>query len=592
MIFDTRWLVIALCFFIHLKTANAETFKTTISQARVSVQLAGQNDVADLGIRKLPWKWDSEFRKQAGIAHFTIPIEFSAADLSDFSSKGTGIGMSAINMGNRYRYRVNQGSWQDVGWDEVTTQYRSKPRWHVLPLAAMRVGVNTLELELRMQSANDAGLSMLELADIATSYAEYQRGNNIRHFGALVVALISCLIGGLALVMWRISAVKLFAWAGAAEILFGIRQMAIFIDYPPMATWIWNGFFASLFALYGGIVCHVSSLLIGKESHVLSRINAFYLWSSIPVLMIGNAIGDHLFYRYWLVFMLLLSALHIVRLVFYTVRAKDVNLQMFAVASGVAITLGLYDFLMIQINPAGLGRLRLATFASLLFNVTLAVVIVRQFIGIQKESIRSRLDAGIQQEQAKNGERQRIMKELHDSVGSHLVGLLSMIKGGAAQKDIESLTTDALQELRIAVDAIQPVNGNLAAVLATLRHRLQPRLDAMNLKLIWEVDDLPKLRALTPQGIQNIQRILLEAFTNIMHHAKATAITVKASHFFDQRLIKISVCDNGDGFDMSKLDSPGQGIRNMRSRAEALGASIDFHQRQPNGTCINLSISY
>jgi signal transduction histidine kinase len=84
----------------------------------------------------------------------------------------------------------------------------------------------------------------------------------------------------------------------------------------------------------------------------------------------------------------------------------------------------------------------------------------------------------------------------------------------------------------------------------------------------------------------------LEAFTNIMHHAKATAITVKASHFFDQRLIKISVCDNGDGFDMSKLDSPGQGIRNMRSRAEALGASIDFHQRQPNGTCINLSISY
>ena len=184
------------------------------------------------------------------------------------------------------------------------------------------------------------------------------------------------------------------------------------------------------------------------------------------------------------------------------------------------------------------------------------------------------------------------MTELHDSVGSHLVGLLSLIKGGAARKDIESLTTDALQELRIAVDAIQPVNGNLAAVLATLRHRLQPRLDAMNLKLIWEVDDLPKLQSLTPQGIQNIQRILLEAFTNIMHHAKATSITVKAAHFFDQRLIKISVCDNGDGFDMSKLDSPGQGIRNMRSRAEALGASIDFHQRQPNGTCINLSISY
>jgi signal transduction histidine kinase len=290
--------------------------------------------------------------------------------------------------------------------------------------------------------------------------------------------------------------------------------------------------------------------------------------------------------------MLLLTALHTVRLVWYTVRSKDVNLQMFTVASGVAMALGLYDFFMIQINPAGLGKLRLGTFTSLLFNVTLAVVIVRQFIAIQKESIRSRLDAGIQQEKAKNGERQRIMKELHDSVGSHLVGLLSMIKGGAPRKEIESLTTDALQELRIAVDAIQPVNGNLAAVLATLRHRLQPRLDAVNLRLIWDVDDLPKLQTLTPQEIQNIQRILLEAFTNIMHHAKATAITVKASHFFDQRLIKISVCDDGKGFDMGKLGSLGQGIKNMRSRAEALGAIIDFQPFIPNGTCIILSISY
>jgi hypothetical protein len=259
-----------VCAFLPVK---AETFKTTLAQANVSVQLKGEGDIIELGVRKLPWKWDSEFRKQSGIAHFTIPIEFSATELSNFSTKGTGIGMSAINMGNRYRYRVNQGSWQGVGWDEVTTQYRSKPRWHVLPLQAMRVGTNTLELELRMQPANDAGLSIVQLADIANSYAEYQHGNNIRHFGALVVALISCLIGGLALVMWRISTVKLFAWAGAAEILFGIRQMAIFIDYPPIATWIWNGLFASLFALYVGIICHVSCLLIGKDSPVISSIN-------------------------------------------------------------------------------------------------------------------------------------------------------------------------------------------------------------------------------------------------------------------------------------------------------------------------------
>lgn len=590
MIFATRWFVIALCLFMHLTSVNAETFKTTISEARVTVQLMGQGNAVDLGIRKLPWKWDSEFRKQAGVAHFTIPIEFRAADLSNFSAKGTGIGMSAINMGNRYRFRINEGSWQSVGWDELTTQYRSKPRWHVLPLAAMRTGTNTLELELRMESANDAGLSAVELADIATSYAEYQRGNNIRHFGALVVALISCLIGGLALVMWRISNVRLFAWAGAAEILFGIRQMAIFVDYPPVATWIWNGFFASFFALYVGIIWHLSSLLIGRNSLIISRFNVIYLWLSVPVLMVGYALGDHLVYRYWLFLMLSFSVLYMVRMVWYSVQSKDTNLRMFTVASVVAVALGMFDFFMIQINPSGLGKLRLSTFTALLFNVTLAVIIVRQFIAIQKESISSRLDAGIQQEQAKHGERQRIMKELHDSVGSHLVGLLSMIKGGAAQKDIETLTSDTLQELRIAVDAIQPVNGNLAAVLATLRHRLQPRLDAVNLKLIWQVDDLPKMNNLTPQGIQNIQRILLEAFTNVMQHAKATTITFKAVHMLSQGLVEISICDDGVGFDASKLESVGQGLKNMQSRAQSLGATIALAQDKARGTCMHLSV--
>ncbi len=587
----------------NIPSASAESFKISLNQANVAVQLKGQNEFVDIGTRQLPWKWDSEFRKKAGIGHFRLNFDFKPRGSDDLSTNigqivnadsldvSAGVGMTAINIGNRYRFRLNAGDWQNVGWNEERTQYRSKPRWHVLPSSVLKSGANILELELRMEPANDAGLSVVELADITNSYAAYQRGNNLRHFGALVVALISTLIGGLALAMWRVSNVKLFAMAGLAEILFAIRQMAIFVDYPPIDTWIWNGFFASFFALYVGIICYVSSLLVNKYSLIISRLNAVYLWLSIPVLMTGYALGDHLFYRYWLVFMLLLSALHMVRLVFYTLRTKDINLRMFTLASGVALVLGLYDFLIIQINPEGLGKIRLSTFASLLFNVSLAVVIVRQFITIQKESIRLRLDAGIQQELAKHNERQRIMKELHDSVGSHLVGLLSMIKGGAAHKDIESLTEEALQELRIAVDAIQPVNGNLAAVLATLRHRLQPRLDAMNLKLIWRVDDLPRCQNLTPQGIQNIQRILLEVFTNIMLHAKSKTISLSATYSPDNQCVDILITDDGVGFVLNLQTMAGHGIKNMLHRADAIGAKLSFQNMSSHGTCITLSLS-
>lgn len=584
--------MLLFCLVCAFLPAKAESFKTTLAEANVSVQLMGQSDSIELGVRKLPWKWDSEFPRKSGIGHFTFKLDLTDENYSALQADGKGVAFSALNIGNRYRFRLNSSSWQSVGWGEATTQYRSKPRWHVLPLAQLKQGKNSIELELRLEPANDAGLSLIELGDIDVTFADYQRGNNIRHFGALIAVLVSTLLGFLALAMWFINKEKLFALAGLAEIFFAIRQTAIFVDYPFISTWIWNAFFASLFALYVGLICQISSLLIVKNAPMLGKFTQVFLWLSAPTLFTGFWLGDIRVYRYWLILMLLLSATHLYRMLKYSLSKADLNLRLYTAASVVAIILGLYDFVFIQIDSGGLGKLRLSTFSALLFNLTLAVVIVRKFLSTQYESSRAKLDASIQQEQAKHGERQRIMTELHDSVGSHLVGLLSLIKGGAARKDIESLTTDALQELRIAVDAIQPVNGNLAAVLATLRHRLQPRLDAMNLKLIWEVDDLPKLQALTPQGIQNIQRILLEAFTNIMHHAKATAITVKASHFFDQRLIKISVCDDGKGFDLYRLDSPGQGIKNMRSRAEALGASIDFHQREPNGTCINLSISY
>jgi signal transduction histidine kinase len=587
----SRWLLLACFLVFNAKAVGAAPFQIKIAEAHVVVQRTGTDDVIDLGSQKLPWKWDSAFPKQSGIAHFTIPLEFGIAQFDALLASGASIGFSAAKIGNRYRFRFNNGNWQSVGWDEKTTQYKTKPRWHALPISAMRKGANTLELELRFEPANDAGLSVIELGDAETTFVIFQNGSNVIQFTALVVSLISTLIGIFALAMWRINKERMFALAGVAEFIFAIRQLAIFVDYPPVDTWIWNTFFELLFAWYTGIICQISSILIYKAAPKMNSIVQVFMGFSLPVLLLGNALGDYRYYQYWLAVMLLMSALHLTRMTWFALCTTDINLRMYTAASVIAILFGLYDFLAIQNNAEGLGKVRLSTFTALLFNITLAAIIVRKFIAIQRESIRTRLDASIQQEQAKFGERHRIMTELHDSVGSQLVGLLGLIKGGAQQKLIETQTLETLQELRIAVDAIQPVNGNLAAVLATLRHRLQPRLDAHNLRLIWRVDDLPRIQSLTPQGVQNIQRILLEAFTNIMLHAKAKTITVYAANLPVQNLVKISICDDGVGFELGKLETLGQGLKNMHSRAEALGAAIHFEQGKPDGTCINLLIS-
>jgi signal transduction histidine kinase len=580
------WLV---CAFFPVQ---AETFKTTLAEANLTVQLKGQSDVVDLGVRTLPWKWDAEFPRQAGIGRFTFKLNLTHENYTALQADGKGIAFSALSIGNRYRFRLNSGNWQSVGWDEATTQYRSKPRWHVLPLAQLKPSENTLELELRLEPANSAGLSKLDVGDLDLTFVEYQNLINLHYSSSLLIMVISLVIGFLTLIIWFISKQKIFLLSSVAEIVFALRQFSFFIEYPPISTWLWNAFTASILSVYIYLMCEISRQLLKRKTSILTLSMRYFTCFSIIIIFIESARGGTFLFLFWLFTMFVFAALHMGRLLWFAWHIVDLNIRIFALAFVVSVVFGLYDYFFIHYGSAGFGHIRMSMFIPLMFNLSLALIVTRHFMIIQNESVRAKLNVGIEQEQVRYRERQRIMTELHDSVGSHLVGLLSLIKGGAARKDIESLTTDALQELRIAVDAIQPVNGNLAAVLATLRHRLQPRLDAMNLKLIWEVDDLPKLQTLTPQGIQNIQRILLEAFTNIMHHASASSITVKASHFFDQRLIKISVCDDGKGFDMGKSYSQGQGIKNMRSRAEALGASISFQQRQPNGTCINLSISY
>jgi signal transduction histidine kinase len=182
------------------------------------------------------------------------------------------------------------------------------------------------------------------------------------------------------------------------------------------------------------------------------------------------------------------------------------------------------------------------------------------------------------------------MADIHDTVGAQLVGVLDLIRTKAPHEQLEIETADALEDLRIAIDAIQPVNGSLTVVLATLRHRLEPRLSATGIQLLWHVEALPRLANLTPQMIQHIQRIVLEAISNVMKHAKARTITFTAQSLYEGKTVVIQITDDGLGFDEAALTSTGQGLRTMRFRAEAVGAVLTFSKAEPYGTRLTLTL--
>jgi hypothetical protein len=162
--------------------------------------------------------------------------------------------------------------------------------------------------------------------------------------------------------------------------------------------------------------------------------------------------------------------------------------------------------------------------------------------------------------------------------------------GNTDPQDLERRVRGALQEMRIAVDALEPADGDLGAVLGKLRYRLEPLVDASGARFVWDVAPLPRVEALEPASVFAIQRIVLEAIANVLNHSGAREIRVSVR---DQatRGIEVRIEDDGKGFDASAATS-GLGLRNMRSRAERLGAELLVESIPGKGTCVRLLVPY
>jgi len=191
-------------------------------------------------------------------------------------------------------------------------------------------------------------------------------------------------------------------------------------------------------------------------------------------------------------------------------------------------------------------------------------------------------------QQARTRERQRIITDIHDGLGASLVGLLRYVQTKREDPHIEQRVREALQELRIAIDALEPPEGDLGAVLGNLRYRLEPLLEPAGVHLVWEVAELPRIEALEPTAVFALQRIVLEAVANALKHSTATRVRISAQAAPGGG-VEIRIEDEGRGFDASS-PAAGLGLTNMRTRASRIGAKLDISSRAGEGTVVRLQI--
>lgn len=192
-----------------------------------------------------------------------------------------------------------------------------------------------------------------------------------------------------------------------------------------------------------------------------------------------------------------------------------------------------------------------------------------------------------EQRQTLSQERQRLTQDMHDGLGSSLVSALRVVEGGRiSEADVAEVLKGCIDDLKLTIDSMEPVEADLLLLLATLRFRLGPRLQGAGIALRWEVKDVPALDWLDPRNALHILRILQEAFANILKHTGAGEIRVGTG--LENDGVTVTVTDNGQGFSLeSALKKGGKGLQNQLRRAQSIGGEVRWHS---NGTGTRMTL--
>lgn len=184
----------------------------------------------------------------------------------------------------------------------------------------------------------------------------------------------------------------------------------------------------------------------------------------------------------------------------------------------------------------------------------------------------------IRQELAMSEERNRIARDLHDSVKQQVFGLVMQIgaargllgrdNAGCEQRlsEAEKLANRVQQELVSLIKELRPAEDEKAVSLVErLREYIADWSRQHSIAADVEIENLPPL----PFSVENaLFRIAQESLSNVARHSRARRISVRVARNASNRL-SVVFADDGGGFDTSGVKS-GFGLSNIRERAESL----------------------
>ena len=580
---------------------------SVIRQAEVLHQQAGLPVVSSVD---LPHVWDDQSPRWTGEARYRLAWP---AELEARVAAGQPLALLLPRVGARYRVWLNGQEVADRYWSypgfvdtSLIPQIVQLPRdWLKADLRS-----NRLEIEVRGQPLRKSGLSPVHVGPPDVLNQRYSELMWWQVYATWMVAACSLMLGLMALLLWLNTHERLFGLLAAATFAWTIRLGLTTLEAPPMPFEVWYYLQKLSFTVYCGYLClFMWDLFEYRQGIIRNFVNGLLMlgpvWLAVTVYF-----NQYTMYQIWMGVITLTSVVALVKLFHRARWGLDANQRLMIVFGAATMATGVRDFAVVNMGVPGDADIRWMTVGSLMLMYALGWVLVRRVAGAmsQVEQMNTELARKVSQREAElhavfdrlraaesqrvlEEERRRLTRDMHDGLGSQLVQTLNLVRASGSQVDsvaMASMLNHALEELRLTLDSLEPMEGDLPAILGTLRQRVAPALQAAGVELDWQVEDVPAVAGLEARGVMHLFRCLQEIFANVVKHSHARRVTVRT--WVEDARVNLSVRDDGVGIgpvDPSVLLARGRGLGNIRLRAAEIGAEVTFADASP-GTCVTL----
>lgn len=571
--------------------ARAELFE--LRAAHVVATVGGTQTRADV---RLPYHWDQLHRDRPGRAEFEIHFVLPAVPDRLSALYFPRVGNRAeiwLNGTLLARYgRLDGGSGDD---------YAKAPQYLLLPERLLRQD-NDLRIVLEADGGRRGGLSVPLIGPAEELQAVYQHDYRWRVTGSLVVVVFSLVVGTIALLLWLTQRAPdaggrdgLYLSAALAELFWVVRISDLAIEHPPVGWLWWRVLQVLVFAawIFGvAMFCHhVAGWQRHPSMRWMTRLLGGMLLTSVPVSLAAQYWHTDIFLTVWYgvatAFFVGYGGIYL----WATLRQPTTQRVLVTIAGLFNVAVGVRDWAVIRAG-GNFEEISWIRYSSMLFGLSLLYIVGARFkrSSEQARDLMANMAARIRarehelsdsyhqleqlaREQERTAERARILRDMHDGVGAHISSAIRQLQTGKASGDqLLQTLRDSLDQLKLSIDAMNLPPGDVTAMLANLRYRLEPRLKNADIELQWDVDRLPPLARLDAKAMRELQFMVFEALSNVLQHANASRLRIEL-HAALEGGVRLRVIDNGHGFDPARMRP--QGLASLHERAALLGAQLN-----------------